>query len=50
MIQNSEGHKKMVMKYDEPSMQIIILNTSDMIVTSALGDDPEAELGDQDDW
>ena len=38
------------MKYEEPNMHIIILKTSDMIITSGLDDNPESELGDQDDW
>lgn len=38
------------MKYEEPNMQIIILKTSDMIVTSGLGDEPDEELNDSKDW
>lgn len=48
MIQNSED--VFVMIYEEPNMQIIILKSSDMIVTSGLEDVPGAEAGDQDDW
>ena len=38
------------MIYEEPNMQIIILKTSDMIVTSGLDDVPDAEVNDQDNW
>lgn len=38
------------MKYEEPSMQIIILNTSNVITASTLEWDEDAEQGDGEGW
>ena len=38
------------MKYEEPNIEIIKIETSDMIVTSGLGNEPDEELNDSEDW
>ena len=37
------------MRYEKPSIQIIVLNSKNMIVTSGLGDVPDSELKDSED-
>lgn len=39
-----------VMRYEKPSIQIIILNSKNTIVTSGLGDVPDEESKDSEDW